>query len=134
MSDMDLSELDARVLAALKRGFPVSQSPYCDIAAELGVSEIEVLNSAGKLRETGAIARIVAVFPNAEAMLNGRFEESADLAQILSFDLPWSEHPYAEVAAQLELRGIEIDEAQIIARIREWLSAGIVSEVVALTD
>ena len=134
MSDTELSEQDTRVLEALTSGFPVSQSPYCDLGAELGISETDVLDSAGKLRETGAIVRIAAAFANVELLLGGASQEDADLAEALSFDLPYSEHPYAEVAAMLELRGTEIDEAAVIQRLREWLLDGTVSEVVALSQ
>lgn len=132
MNDFALSALDARVLAALQRGFPVSQSPYCDIAAELGVAEIDVLNSAEKLREIGAVTHIAAVFPRP---IGGECSQvDADLAEIVSADLPWGEHPYAEVAAQLQLRGSQVEETQVIDRIREWLLDGTVSSVSALVS
>jgi hypothetical protein len=134
MSDNDLTELDERILAALVSGFPVSQSPYCDLGAELGISEIEVLNSAGMLRQTGAIARIAVAFPDPEASMVEASAGDVELMQVVSFDLPWSEHPYAEVAALLEMRGVDIDEAGVIDRIRAWLADGTASEVVASID
>jgi DNA-binding Lrp family transcriptional regulator len=134
MSDFDLTELDTRVLARLTSAFPVSESPYCDIAAELGESESDVLNSAEKLRQIGSISRIVAVFPEVAVVLGADSQTDADIAEIIAFDLPYSEHPFDEVAAQLELRGTQITGAEIIARIREWQADGTVSAVVALTD
>jgi hypothetical protein len=134
MGDNDLTELDERILEALVSGFPVSQSPYCDLGAELGISEIEVLNSAGMLRQTGAIARIAVAFPDPEASMVEASAGDVELMQVVSFDLPWSEHPYAEVAALLEMRGVDIDEAGVIDRIRAWLADGTASEVVASID
>lgn len=132
MSDFELSKLDSSVLTALKRGFPVSQSPYCDIAADLGVAEIDVLNSAEKLREVGAVTRIAAVFSRTVGVQSSQAD--ADLAEVVAFDLPWGEHPYAEVAAQLELRGTQLEEAQVIERLREWVADGTVSGVVAFAE
>ena len=134
MSDFDLSELDTRVLAAMQSGFPVSVSPYCDLAAELGASESNVLNSAEKLRETGAVARIAVVFSHPDTFAASATTDDADLALLVSFDLPWSEHPFTEVAAQLELRGIQMEPAEVIERVREWLLDGTASEVVALAE
>ena len=134
MDDFDLSELDARVLEALKNAFPVSQSPYCDLAAELGATEVDVLNSAEKLRQIGAIGRVAVVFGQLDSLVGASSQEDADLAQIVSFDLPWGEHPYAEVAAQLELRGVQMEEADVIARIGQWLSDGTASAIRALSD
>jgi hypothetical protein len=133
MSDFDLSELDTRVLSALTSAFPVSQSPYCDVAAELGAAEVDVLDSADKLRQIGSIVRVAAVFPDLASVTGSDSQADADLAEVISFDLPFGEHPYAEVAAQLALRGTQIEEAEVIGRIREWLADGTVSAVVALT-
>jgi len=134
MSDFDLTQLDTRVLAALQMGFPVSESPYCDLAAELGASESDVLNSAEKLRQVGAVARIAVVFSDPEAFAASASDADADLAQLVTFDLPWSEHPFAELSAQLELRGVQMEPDEVIERIRQWLVDGTASEVVALSE
>jgi DNA-binding Lrp family transcriptional regulator len=134
MSDLDLTELDTQVLAALKSAFPVSESPYCDLAAELGAAEIDVVNSAGKLRQTGVITRIVAIFSETASVIIEGSQTDSDIAEVISFDLPFSEHPFDEVAAELALRGTQIEGAQIVARVREWLADGTVRAVVALTD
>lgn len=134
MSDFDLSELDTRVLAELTRAFPVSESPYCDVAALLGASEIDVVNSAEKLREIGAITRVAAIFADLASVISAGSQVDADIAEVVSADLPYGEHPFAEVAAQLELRGTQVDGAEVIARIREWLADGTVSALLALTD
>jgi DNA-binding Lrp family transcriptional regulator len=134
MSDFDLTELDTRVLAELTKAFPVSESPYCDLAAVLGATEIDVVNSAEKLREIGAITRVTAIFPDSAGVIGEGSQTDADIAEIVSSDLPYGEHPFAEVAAQLELRGTQVEGAEVIARIREWLADGTVSAVLALTD
>ena len=134
MSDFDLAELDTRVLAELTKAFPVSESPYCDLATVLGAREMDVLNSAEKLRQLGVITRVAAIFPRGASAVGEGSQTDADIAQIVSFDLPFSEHPFAEVAAQLELRGTQVEGGEVIARIREWLADGTVSAVRALTD
>ena len=134
MSDFDLTELDIRVLAQLTSAFPVSESPYCDVAALLGDSEIDVVNSAEKLREIGAITRVAAIFADAATVIRDGSQIDADIAEIVSSDLPFGEHPFDEVAAMLELRGTQVIGADVVARILEWLSDGTVSAVRALTD
>jgi len=133
MNDFDLTELDTRVLAELTRAFPVSESPYCDVAGVLGAAEVDVVNSAEKLREIGAITRVAAVFPDAARVISEGSQTDASIAELISSDLPFSEHPFAEVAAELALRGTQVEGADVIARIGEWLADGTVSAVVALT-
>lgn len=130
MADNELTDLDRRVIVAIEERFPVSQSPYCDLADELGALESDVLNSTMKLREWSQVAAIVAVF--APEVAPERYSaEDAALAAAVSFDLPWSEHPYAEVAAQLSLQGIDRDEAWVIGRLQAWLDDGTIVGVAA---
>ncbi len=131
MGDSDVSDFDQRVLGALRDGFPVSQSPYCDIAAQIGCLEIDVLNSAMKLREIGVLGPICAQFARPVAESDEMAEDSVALAELLSFDLPWGEHPYAEIAAQLSLRGIDRDEAWVLEQVAAWLLDGTVSRLAA---
>jgi len=131
MGDSDVSDFDRRVLGALRDGFPVSQSPYCDIAAQVGCLEIDVLNSAMKLREIGVLGPICAQFARPVAESDETADDSAVLAELLSFDVPWGEHPYAEIAAQLSLRGIDRDEAWVLEQMAAWLRDGTISRLAA---
>lgn len=62
---MELNELDKRVLTEIQGGFPISASPYCDLAASLGSTESDMLTSVEKMRDTGVIRRIGAIFDSA---------------------------------------------------------------------
>lgn len=60
-----LSALECCLLDQYQRGFPLSPSPYADIAAQLGVTEEAVLDCFASLNRRGLIARIGPVFrPN----------------------------------------------------------------------
>lgn len=60
-----LNDLERHLLNDYQRGFPLSATPYADIAAQLGVSEQDVIDSLQKLKQQGAISRVGAVFrPN----------------------------------------------------------------------
>jgi hypothetical protein len=131
MSDLDVSDFDQSVLDALRAAFPVSQSPYCDIASQVGCLEIDVLNSAMKLREIGVLGPISAQFTRPIVESDQGAEDSAVLAELLGFDVPWGEHPYAEIAAQLSLRGIDRDEAWVIEQVASWLRDGTISRLAA---
>ncbi|EMA48466.1 heme biosynthesis protein nirDL [Halococcus morrhuae DSM 1307] len=54
----DLSTLDARLLLAIQGGFPLTATPYRDIAAELDESVGDVVDAIRRLCETGCIKRI----------------------------------------------------------------------------
>jgi DNA-binding Lrp family transcriptional regulator len=54
----DLSALDARLLLAIQGGFPLTATPYRDIAADLGEPVESVLEAIRRLCETGCIKRI----------------------------------------------------------------------------
>ena len=130
MVDSELTDLDRRVLAVIERRFPVSASPYCDLGEELGERESDVLNSTIELRGTGAVTAISALF--APEVHPDRLDPELEaLAAAVAFDLPWSEHPYAEVAAQLSLQGIDRDETWVVAQLQAWLADGAIVRVAA---
>ena len=131
MSTSDLSDLDRQVLDALSEAFPASQSPYCDIAAAIGAQEIDVLNSAMKLREMGVLGPIFAQFARPIADGGESADDDAILAVVLLQDLPWGEHPFAEVAAQLSLRGVDREEAWVLERLSGWLADGTIKRLAA---
>lgn len=62
---MHLNELERHLLNDYQHDFPLSPTPYADMAQRLGVSEQEVLETLERLREQGLISRVGAVFrPN----------------------------------------------------------------------
>jgi DNA-binding Lrp family transcriptional regulator len=54
----DLSALDRRLLLEIQDGFPLSATPYRDIAEEIDAPVDDVLAAMGRLRENGCIKRI----------------------------------------------------------------------------
>lgn len=132
MSENAQSELDTRVLAEIRSAFPVVQSPYCEIGERLGVAESDVLESVERLRSCGAVARIGADFRDLSALeLEAPSQDEMDLAELMSGDLPYSEHPFAELANELQLRGIETDESWVIDRVSDWVSSGVITRFAA---
>lgn len=60
-----MNALDQRLLNDFQRGFPLTPTPYADIARELGVTEAEVLARLEMLLASGAVSRVGAVLrPN----------------------------------------------------------------------
>jgi len=60
-----LNELERHLLNDFQRDFPLSATPYADMAEQLGVTEQEVIDTLQKLTEQGIISRVGAVFrPN----------------------------------------------------------------------
>jgi len=60
-----MNELERRLLNDYQRDFPLTPTPYADIARELGVSEAEVLATLTRLQQQGAVSRVGAVLrPN----------------------------------------------------------------------
>lgn len=83
-----LGELERRLIDAFQRGMPLSRTPYADMAAQLGVSEAEVLAALEALHADGTLSRVGPVFaPNrvgastlaAMAVPDERLEEVAAL-------------------------------------------------------
>ena len=61
----ELTELERRFLNAWQQEFPLSPTPYADIADELGVTETEVLQMLDSLSRRNILSRIGPVFtPN----------------------------------------------------------------------
>jgi DNA-binding Lrp family transcriptional regulator len=60
-----LNDLERRLLNDFQHDFPLSPTPYADIAQTLGVSEAEVLATLARLQQQGAVSRVGAVLrPN----------------------------------------------------------------------
>jgi len=59
------SALEKRVLNDFQHDFPLSATPFSDMAQQLGVSEDEILSTVSKLQDDGVISRVGPVFtPN----------------------------------------------------------------------
>lgn len=64
-SNLQLDDVDRRLLSDFQHGFPLTPTPYADIAREVGVSEPEVLARLETLSKAGAVSRVGAVIrPN----------------------------------------------------------------------
>ncbi len=57
-----LNDLQTKLLNDFQRDFPLSPTPYADIATRLGVTEAEVLDALQELEEGQIISRIGPVF------------------------------------------------------------------------
>lgn len=57
-----LTELEFKLLNTYQRDFPLRPRPFAAIAADLGCSETEVLQTLQQLQDSGAISRVGAVF------------------------------------------------------------------------
>ena len=75
-----LTEIETRVLAVLQEGFPISRSPYKDMAEKAGMDTkqfiliLEDWKQQGKLRRTGAIVNHLKVGFSAGAMVTWQVE------------------------------------------------------------
>jgi len=59
--NVSLKDWERRLLNDWQHGFPLSPTPYADIARELGVTEDEVLAALARLKSAGAVSRVGAV-------------------------------------------------------------------------
>ncbi len=57
----ELSELDRRLLNDFQQDFPLSPTPYADIARSLGITEAEVLVRLAAFKRDGTVSRVGAV-------------------------------------------------------------------------
>ena len=62
----DLSKVDKEILNRLQKEFPLTPTPYMDIAEAMGISEKAVIESIRHMKEAGVIRRIGAVFDSAQ--------------------------------------------------------------------
>lgn len=61
-----MDEVDKKILNILQKEFPLVEQPFAAVARKCGVSEEEVLERIGKLKDCGVIRRIGAVFDGAK--------------------------------------------------------------------
>ncbi len=59
---LPLTSLEQSLLNDYQQGLPLSPTPYADMAAQLGVTEEQVLEALQQLKERGAISRVGPVF------------------------------------------------------------------------
>ncbi len=52
-----MDELDRRIINILQQGFPLSEEPYADVAAQLGTTEKDLLNRLSRLLEDKTLTR-----------------------------------------------------------------------------
>jgi DNA-binding Lrp family transcriptional regulator len=57
-----MDDIDRKLLNLIQEEFPISATPYAEVGAQIGIGEDEVLKRIGKLKESGIIRRIGAVF------------------------------------------------------------------------
>lgn len=62
-----MTALARQLMDRYQRGFPLSAQPYADMAAELGVSEQDVLATLKQLQEQSIITRVGPVFDHHKA-------------------------------------------------------------------
>ncbi|BAU46935.1 AsnC family transcriptional regulator [Sulfurifustis variabilis] len=53
-----MNALEKRLLNEFQRDFPLSSTPYADIAKRVGASETEVLEALARLTASGAVSRV----------------------------------------------------------------------------
>lgn len=61
MGQVDLDELDKRLLDGFQRDFPLSPHPFREIAAQLGVDEEMVMGRLRVLQDAGLVSRVGAI-------------------------------------------------------------------------
>lgn len=123
---VERSELELRLIEMLSRGFPISWAPYCDLAEELGVAEVDVLNAVLELRETGIIGRVGADFDEEKLDALPLDDAEQPLAFLLEGDIPYGEHPFAEIGEMLQMQGIDVEESWVLERTQAWLADGVI--------
>lgn len=62
-----MDAVDRAIILATQEGLPLQSHPYAEVAAQVGVSEDEVISRLGRMQEDGVIRRIGAV-PNHYAL------------------------------------------------------------------
>jgi DNA-binding Lrp family transcriptional regulator len=125
MPDPSASAADRAILEDLvTSGFPVDAKPYCVVAGRLDMLEGDVLESVLGMRMGGTIERIGASFDGGRC--TGFSDDELVLVDVLAGDLPYSENPFAEVAAEFQNRGLDVDEAWVLERTAAWVESGVI--------
>lgn len=94
-----MNTLEKRLLNEFQRDFPLSPTPYADIAKRVGASEAEVLEALARLSASGAISRVGPVIRphsigvSTLAAMSVPAERLADVAALVS-EYPEVNHNY----------------------------------------
>ncbi|MBE0534731.1 MAG: Lrp/AsnC family transcriptional regulator [Phycisphaerae bacterium] len=101
-----LSDLEKRVLAVLQKGFPITLTPYQDMARKIGIETAELLDvlkrwrDDGKLRRIGAVVSHVKVGLGAGAMVVWQVEsERVEEVGTMLAGFPQVSHAYERPAS-----------------------------------
>ncbi len=114
-------DIDRRLLNEFQRNFPLTATPYADIARSLGVTEQEVIARLQRLKSAGTVSRIGPVFrPNrigastlaAMAVPSARLEQ---VAAVVSASAAVNHNYEREHAYNLWFVAAAPDEAQLAA-------------------
>jgi siroheme decarboxylase len=95
-----LDALDARIVNTLQRAFPLTQRPYRDAAAQLGIGEAELLARLARLLERGVLSRFGPLYQvermGGEYTLAAMQVPEADLERVAQAlrDIPEVAHNY----------------------------------------
>ena len=82
--------LDARLIDRLQMALPLTERPFADVGAELGVSETQVIERLDRLLRTGVLTRLGPLF---------QIERAGGMFILAALAVP--EARYAEVTAQV---------------------------------
>lgn len=92
-----MNKLDRKIINLLQAGFPLSEEPYADVAAQLGIKENELLSRLSKLLEDKTLSRFGPMYDAQK--LGGAFSLVAMQVPEEDFDLVTElVNSYSEVA------------------------------------
>ena len=96
-----MDDLDKKIINHLQTGFPICESPYQQVAEELGISEHCLLERLQKLLANGVLSRFAPLYHAEEmggaltlAAVKAPVEKFEEVAQIIN-DFPEVAHNYA---------------------------------------
>ena len=58
LKSIDLTDMERRLLNDFQHGFPLEPRPFARLAADIGSSEAEVIESLQRLQQAGAVSRV----------------------------------------------------------------------------
>ncbi|MDG6244704.1 MAG: AsnC family transcriptional regulator [Methanolobus sp.] len=87
-----MDAIDERILKATQNGIPLKRSPFAKIAIELGISEQEIIDRLGKMKEDNVIRRFgasighrdIGIVANAMCVWNVPDERTEEVGAIMA--------------------------------------------------